>query len=191
MLQTIEWIKQPWPWYVAGPLIGLMVPVLLLWDNKQFGVSSTFRDFCAMVLPTKKIEYFNYSIKEHAWRNFYVLGILLGGTFCALFLNNEGSIGISEKTIAGLQLIGINDFTGLAPGDIYSWTGLLTLKGVVFIAIGGFFVGFGTRYADGCTSGHAITGLSLLSPASLISVIGFFIGGLLSTYFVLPFVLKL
>ena len=184
-------IKQPWPWYVAGPLIGLMVPLLLLSDNKQFGVSSTFRDFCALVLPSKKISYFNYNIREHLWRNLFVLGILIGGSFCALFLNNGQNIGISEKTIHDLSQYNISDFSGLAPSEIYSWSGLCTLKGFLFICLGGLLVGFGTRYADGCTSGHAITGLSLLSLSSLLSVMGFFAGGLISTYLLFPLIMKL
>ena len=184
----IEIIKQPWPWYVAGPLIGLMVPLLLLSDNKQFGVSSTFRDFCAIVLPGRKNSYFNYSIKEHLWRNLFVLGILIGGIFCGLFLDNGKNIGISEKTIYDLNSYGINDFSGLSPANIYSWSGLCTLKGCLFIVLGGLLVGFGTRYADGCTSGHAITGLSNLEIPSLIAVIGFFIGGLIMTWLLLPLI---
>jgi len=188
MENLIEFIRQPWPWYVSGPLIGLMVPLLLLWDNKHFGVSSTFRDFCAYALPTKRIDYFNYNLKDFIWRNLFVFGIFIGGVFCAIFLNTNRPIAISDKTVSDLASLGLTDFSGLAPREIFSWSGLLTFKGFFSIIIGGFLVGFGTRYADGCTSGHAITGLSLLSLSSFISVIGFFIGGLISTYFILPLV---
>ena len=187
----INWIKQPWPWYVAGPLIGLMVPILLITDNKQFGVSSTFRDFCAYILPSKKIEYFNYNVREHIWRNLFVLGILVGGVFCALFLNSTSAVNISSNTVRDLTHLGFNNFKGLAPHEIYSFSGLATVKGLIFVVLGGFLVGFGTRYADGCTSGHAITGLSLLSFSSMLSVIGFFIGGLISTFLLFPIIMKL
>ena len=191
LANIIDWIKQPWPWYISGPLIGLMVPVLLLWDNKQFGISSTFRDFCAFVLPSKRIAYLNYNLKEHTWRNLYILGVFLGGVFCASFLSNSEAIGISSNTIHDLRTMGIQDFSSLAPGEIFNWKVILSLKGFIFIVVGGFFVGFGTRYADGCTSGHAITGMSLLSLGSLISVVGFFIGGMITTYFLLPLIMKL
>jgi len=64
----------------------------------------------------------------------------------------------------------------------------LSLKGFLVLAFGGLMVGFGSRYAGGCTSGHAISGLSDLQIQSLIAVAGFFIGGLLMTYFVLPLI---
>ena len=188
MENILEIIKQPWPWYISGPLIGLMVPMLMLLDNKHFGVSSTFRDFCALVLPSKKLTYFNYNLKEHIWRNLFVFGILAGGVICNLFLNNDKPIEISQKTVTDLETLGLRDLNGLVPYEIFSWSGLMTFRGFFSISVGGFLVGFGTRYADGCTSGHAITGLSLLSASSLISVIGFFIGGVVSTYFLLPLI---
>lgn len=186
-MHLLDTLKEPWPWYIAGPLIGLFVPLLLLFDNKKFGVSSTFRDFCAYVIP-KPVDYFRYSLKGHHWRNLFVAGILLGGSISAIFLSNNVNIDISPKTIADLKLLGITDFSGLVPREIFSWTGLSSLPGLVLIIIGGFLVGFGTRYADGCTSGHAITGLSLFSRASLIAVLGFFAGGLISVNFLFPLI---
>lgn len=58
------------------------------------------------------------------------------------------------------------------------------------MVIGGFLVGFGTAYAGGCTSGHAIAGLADRQAASLLAVCGFFAGGLTCTYLVLPLVLR-
>ena len=184
-MRLIEIIKEPWPWYIAGPLIGLFVPALLLFDNKKFGVSSTFRDFCAYVVPGP-VEYFRYNLKEHRWRNLFVAGVLIGGFISAFFLSDPGNIKISSKTMRDLNELGITDFSGLAPGQIFSWSGLGSIHGVVFIIVGGFLVGFGTRYADGCTSGHAITGLSLFSRASFIAVLGFFAGGLISVNLIFP-----
>lgn len=182
-------MKESWPWYIAGPLIGLFVPALLLFDNKQFSISSTFRDFCAYVVPNP-VEYFRYNSKEHLWRNIFVLGVLTGGALSALFLSNTNNVEISSNTLHDLKTLGISNFSGMAPAEIFSWSGLFSLKGVVFIIIGGFLVGFGTRYADGCTSGHAITGLSLLAPSSFIAVIGFFAGGLLSVHLLFPLILN-
>ncbi len=188
-MEVLQFISSPWPWYIAGPLIGLMVPALLLVDNRQFGVSSTMRDFCAKVLPKKNIPYFDYNLKNHIWRNLFVLGSLLGGSITVIFFKGSGNVEISPDTIGALKNLGINDFKGLVPQEIFSFDNLLSIKGIVLIVGGGFLVGFGTRWADGCTSGHAIMGLSLLSPASLVSVIGFFVGGLISTHLLLPLIL--
>jgi uncharacterized membrane protein YedE/YeeE len=188
-MNIIEIIKASWPWYVAGPLIGLMVPLLLFIDNKQFGISSTMRDFCAYLLP-KRLEYFNYNLKEHKWRNIFVFGIIIGAILSSRFLNNNHPVQISEKTIHDLKGLGLTDFSGIEPLEIFSWRALLSIRGFVSVIIGGFFVGFGARYADGCTSGHAIMGLSLMSPASLFAVLGFFTGGLISTHLLFPLLFK-
>jgi len=184
-----EFFNTTWPWYVAGPLIGLMVPALLLFDNRQFGISSTLRDFCAFVRPGS-LEYFQYNLKDQIWRNVLVLGVLLGGFLAVVLVPGPVRTGISPATVRDLQELGIRDFTGFVPAEIFSWKSLLSLNGFLFVVAGGFLIGFGTRWADGCTAGHAITGLSLLSPASLIAVIGFFIGGLVTTHFLFPLILK-
>lgn len=186
-MSIIEYLRQPWPWWIAGPLIGLMVPLLLLLDNKQFGISSTLRDFCAYVLP-KKNDYFRYNLREHKWRNLYVLGIFFGGLISILFLSNDNPVVLANATIVELRELGITDFTGLAPVEIFGIQNILSINGLLFLVFGGFAVGFGTRYADGCTSGHAITGLSLLSSGSLVAVLGFFAGGLISTHLLFPLI---
>jgi uncharacterized membrane protein YedE/YeeE len=186
-MNIIDAIKEPWPWYIAGPLIGLFVPFLLLFDNRKFGISSTFRDFCTYTLKGPA-DYFKYNLKEHRWRNLFVAGILIGGAISAIYLRNPSDIHISKSTIHDLRLLGITDFSGLVPSDIFSWRALTGLQGFLLIVAGGFLVGFGTRYADGCTSGHAITGLSLFSRASLIAVSGFFAGGLISVFVLFPII---
>lgn len=188
-MNFIEYLKEPWPWYIAGPLIGLLVPLLLLFDNKKFGISSTFRDFCAYVVPSG-LDYFKYNLKEYRWRNVFVLGIMLGGAVAAIFLSNHKAIAISSLTVSDLKALGISDFSGMVPSEIFSWSGLFSLKGIVFMMVGGFLIGFGTRYADGCTAGHSITGLSLLSPASFIATLGFFAGGLISVHLIFPLLFK-
>ena len=188
-MSFIDVLQKPWPWWIAGPLIGLMVPALLLLDNKQFGISSTLRDFCAFVRPGK-YEYFQYNLKDNVWRNILVLGVLIGGIIAARITPDPHQIDISLNTINDLKQLGITDFTGFVPNELFNWPGVFTLNGLVFVILGGFLIGFGTRWADGCTAGHAITGLSLLSPASLIAVIGFFVGGLVATHFIFPLILK-
>jgi len=179
----------PLPWYIAGPLIGLMVPALLILANKQFGVSSSFRHFCAAILPTK-LEYFRYNWKAESWQLIFVFGMLIGGFAARQLFSIPALIGISDATKSDLVKLGITSFSGLLPTDIFHWSTLLTGKGFTLIVGGGFLVGFGTRYANGCTSGHAIMGLSLLSLGSLIATIGFFIGGLFATYVLLPLIFR-
>lgn len=156
----MEWIFQPWPWYVTGPLIGLMVPALLLFSGKTFGISSTFRDIGAMCSPRTKLPYLQYDWRTKTWRLALVLGVVLGGFVANHFLSVEP--------------------VPFLPESYYS------LRGVLFLAIGGLFVGFGTRYADGCTSGHSIMGMSNLQWSSLFATISFFIGGLIMTWIIFP-----
>jgi uncharacterized protein len=183
-------IKQPWPWYVAGPLIGLVVPALLLLGNKTFGISSSLRHICAACIPAN-ISLFKYDWKKESWNLFFVLGIMIGGFIATWFLSNPGPVAINPNTIAALKHEGVKDFSGLLPADIFSFGQLLTLRGLVFMVAGGFLVGFGTRYAGGCTSGHAIMGISSLQWPSLVATICFMIGGFVMTWFILPYLLQL
>ena len=182
----LEFICEPWPWYVAGPLIGLFVPLLLIFGNKNFGISSSLRHICAMCVPMH-IKYFKYDWKSEQWSLFYVVGITIGGVIASQFLMSSGIVGISPQTVEDLTVLGVTDFSSFLPDDIFSWHELLSLKGLVFMVIGGFLVGFGTRYANGCTSGHSISGLSNLQFSSLVATVSFFVGGLIMTHFVLPY----
>ena len=186
----LEIIKQPWPWYVAGVLIGLTVPALLLIGNKSFGVSSSLRHICAACLPAK-IPFFSYNWKKEIWNLFFVVGILIGGYIGAQLLSNPEPIKIAAETKAQLSALGVKDFSGLMPQDIFGVAQIFTLKGLIFMIFGGFAVGFGTRYAGGCTSGHAIMGLSNLQLPSLIATISFMVGGFISTWIFLPIIFKL
>lgn len=183
----LEFISQPWPWYVAGPIIGLVVPVLLLIGNRQFGVSDNLRHMCAATLGN--VEFLKYDWKGGKWNLTFALGTIIGGFIAFTVLNNPDPIAISQATKSDLAALGISDFTGLVPSEIFSWSGLATVPGIIMIVVGGFLVGFGSRYAGGCTSGHAISGLANLQLPSLIAVLGFFAGGLIATYFILPILL--
>jgi len=173
-----------WPWYVAGPLIGLFVPVLLLAGNKIFGVSSNLRHICAAIAPGK-IELFRYDWRKTGlWNLVFLLGVVIGGFVATHFGARDVAISTAARTTLGG--LGIHDFSGLVPHETFSWFGLLTLRGFVSIIGGGLLVGFGAAYAGGCTSGHAISGLSGFQLPSLIAVIGFFAGGLVASWFLLP-----
>jgi uncharacterized membrane protein YedE/YeeE len=189
-MQFLDWISQPWPWYVAGPLIGLTVPALLIIGNKSFGISSSFRHVCAACAPAK-IPFFQYDWKKEIWNLFFVLGIFLGGIIAAIWLKNSAPIQLNEHLVNELKGYGLTSFDGLLPTDWFSWKSLTSFKGIFLMVIGGFLVGFGTRYAGGCTSGHAIMGLSTLQWPSLIATICFMIGGIVMANWILPFILNL
>ena len=186
----IEFLKQPWAWYVAGPLIGLMVPVLLIIGNKTFGISSSLRQVCAACLPAK-IPFFNYDWKREAWNLFFVAGIIVGGFIVALFLSNPDPVSINPNLVTELNQYGVTEHYSLLPEQLFNWQQLLTVRGFILMVFGGFLVGFGTRYAGGCTSGHAIMGLSNLQLPSLIATISFMAGGFIMANLILPFILKL
>lgn len=184
MEQFMEWLRQPWPWYVAGPLIGLTVPVLLLIGNKSFGISSSLRHVCAMCAPAN-IPFFQYNWRKEMWNMTFVLGILIGGIVASSFLSDPNTIVVAESTQRDLAALGITDYSKLLPAEIFNWENLFTLKGLIFFVFGGFMVGFGTRYAGGCTSGHAIMGISALQWPSVVATIFFMIGGFFTTHFLL------
>lgn len=181
----IEFLSQPWPWYVSGPLIGLMVPVLLIAGNKAFGISSSLRHMCAACIPSK-VKFFDYNWKAEIWNLIFVLGVIVGGFIAGILLKNPDPVQLSEATINDLKSYGVTDFTKLYPTEIFSLSNLFTTNGIVFMVIGGFMVGFGTRYANGCTSGHSIMGLSNFQLSSLIATISFFVGGLIMSWFIIP-----
>ncbi|KAA9041067.1 YeeE/YedE family protein [Ginsengibacter hankyongi] len=186
----IEFLKQPWPWYIAGPLIGLMVPLLLILGNKAFGVSSSLRHICAICVPLR-IPFFKYDWKKESWNLFFAGGILAGGVIAGLFLASGKAIDVNPKLVSEFSKYGITDYHSLVPAQIFNWQQLFTLKGFILMVVGGFFVGFGTRYAGGCTSGHSIMGLSNLQFPSLVATICFMAGGFIMANFILPFILNL
>lgn len=191
MRDLVSWLSQPWPWYVAGVLIAAVMFGLLFF-GKRFGLSSNLRTICSAFGAGKSCEFFDFDWKAQSWNLVFVLGTIIGGLIANRFLSSEVAIALSTETVKELQAFGIaNPGKDFMPNGIFSFESLLTLKGFIMIVVGGFLVGFGTRYAGGCTSGHAISGLSNLQLPSLIAVIGFFVGGLFITHFVLPYLLTL
>ena len=186
----IELIKKPWPWYIAGPLIGLIVPALLLLGNKHFGISANLRHICAACFPAN-IPFFQYNWKKEIWNLFFVAGILVGGFIAAHWLSDSNAISIAPALAAELQTYHVTDTQHLLPQEIFSWEHLLTLRSFILLVVGGFLVGFGTRYAGGCTSGHAIMGLSNLQWPSLVATICFMAGGFVMANVLLPVIMKL
>lgn len=183
-----ESLAQPWPWYVAGPIIALTM-FALLYFGKEFGVSGNLRTMCAIGGAGQVSDFFKFDWKGQIWNLVFVAGTLIGGYLAANFMAPpEGNLAhISDATVNDLQAIGMQIEQGAVPmvPDMFNWS---TLQSWLILLSGGFLVGFGARYGGGCTSGHAISGLSNLQLPSLIAVIGFFIGGLFMTFFLLPLI---
>ena len=186
----IELLKQPMPWYIAGPLIGLMVPALLIMGNKSFGLSSSLRHICAVCIPAK-IPFFEYDWKKETWNLFFAGGIVIGGLIAGTLLLNTQPVQVNPKLVSELSQYGVTDYHSLVPKQLFNWQALFTIKGLILMVVGGFLVGFGTRYAGGCTSGHSIMGLSNLQVPSLIATICFMAGGFIMANYILPYILML
>ncbi len=187
----IEFISQPWPWYVAGPLIALVMFMLLYFGN-NFGVSANLATMCSIAGAGKAADFFKFDWTKRIWNLVFVVGAVIGGFIASEFLTTDSGVELAAATITALNELGVaQPGAEFLPSSIFSWSTLFSLKGLVIMVGGGFLVGFGARYAGGCTSGHAISGISDLQIPSLIAVIGFFIGGLIMTYFLLPIILNL
>ena len=184
----MNYILDPWPWYVSGPLIALVL-ALLLYFGKTFGMSSNLRTMCTILGADRFSNFFRFNWREQSWNLIVVIGAIIGGYLAVNFLSNDSTTLLNKKTIAELQNMGFqNPGYSLVPNEMYNLEAITSIKGLLLLIVGGLLVGFGTRYAGGCTSGHAITGLSSLQKPSLIAVIGFFIGGLLMANFILPLI---
>lgn len=184
----LEYIKEPWPWYVAGPMMAFIV-VLLLFFGKSFGISSNLRTMCSMAGAGRLSNFFKFNWKDNIWNLVFILGAMIGGFTSHYFLSNNEPVDLNESTIIALRELGIDSpDLNLVPEIIFGGTAFHSLWNLVYLFVGGLLVGFGARYAGGCTSGHAISGLSNLQWPSLIAVIGFFIGGLIMTHLILPLI---
>jgi len=184
----MSWIYEPWPWYIGGPMIAFIM-FLLLMVGKNFGMSSNLRTICTMCGADKKADFFKFDWKAQRWGLIVILGAVIGGYISSHFLTNDHAVAINPETIENLNSLGFGS-AGKAylPTELFDNSVFSNLKGLLILIIGGVFVGFGARYAGGCTSGHAISGLSNLQLPSLIAVIGFFAGGLLMIHVLFPLI---
>lgn len=185
----LDLLLRPWPWYVAGPLLGAVTVALLLVGNRALGMSGTFRSVCAIVAP-RRVAFFHFDWRgSGGWNLVFAAGVALGGFVGVHLLGGGEPAALSAALVADLQALGITDLDGLLPADLFSWQAALGVRGLLTLVLGGFLVGFGASYAGGCTSGHGILGLADLQPASFVAVAGFFAGGLVAVHLVLPLLL--
>jgi uncharacterized membrane protein YedE/YeeE len=184
----MNWIYEPWSWYISGPMIAFIM-FLLLMVGKNFGMSSNLRTLCTICGADKKVDFFKFDWKAQKWNLVVVIGAIIGGYIGSHFLSNDLAVAINPDTVEQLNSLGFES-AGKAylPTELFDNSVFYNIKSLTLLAIGGLFVGFGARYAGGCTSGHAISGLSDLQLPSLIAVIGFFIGGLVMIHFLFPLI---
>ncbi len=182
-----EIITQTWSWWFSGTMIAAIM-FFLLYFGQSFGFSANLRTICAAVGLGKKANFFDFNWKTQIWNLVFLAGAIIGGFIAKQFLSTDAPVQISPATISDLAKLGIAAPASLQPAELFGLDALLSIKGFLILAFGGLMVGFGTRYAGGCTSGHAISGLSDLQMPSLIAVIGFFIGGLVMTFLIFPLI---
>ena len=187
----MNFILAPWPWYIAGPIIGVIM-LLLYYFGRSFGISDNLRTICTIAGAGKFADFFKFDWKEKRWNLVFTLGAILGGFIATKFLSTSEEVILNSKTVEKLQSLGIQDAgSTYLPPEIFSFDTLTSPVGIIILLVGGILVGFGTRYAGGCTSGHAISGISNLQIPSVIATIGFFIGGLIMVHLVFPFLFPL
>lgn len=183
----IDLLLKPWSWWFSGLVIAFIL-FAMLYFGKSFGFSSNLRTLCTVAGAGKKVKFFDFDWRTQSWNLMFMLGAVIGGFITSHFLSDGNAVILAESTIRDLAELGFASPNGMQPDELFSLENAFTLKGFFILAIGGLFVGFGARYAGGCTSGHAISGLSDLQIPSLIAVVGFFIGGLLMTHIIYPII---
>lgn len=183
----LEFITQPWPWYYSGAVIALIM-VMLLYFGKSFGFSSNLRTICSMAGAGKRVKFFDFDWKAQQWNLLFLFGAIIGGFLSATILKSDRPLQLSPETVSDLARLNIRFDGGLNPSALFGIESIYSLNSFLLLILGGIMVGFGSRYAGGCTSGHAISGLSNLQVPSLIAVAGFFIGGLLMTHLLFPLI---
>jgi uncharacterized membrane protein YedE/YeeE len=183
----LEFLMSPWPWWFSGMIIATVM-FLMLFFGKSFGFSSNLRTICSIAGAGKRVKFFDFDWRSQTWNLVFLVGAIIGGYIASNYLNDGSAFELAQSTTNDLSTLGFAKATEVQPSELFSWDAIFTLKGFAILSIGGMLVGFGSRYAGGCTSGHAISGISNLQLPSLIAVIGFFIGGLLMTHVIFPLI---
>lgn len=184
----MAFILEPWPWYFSGFMIAFVM-FLLIMVEKRFGMSSNLRTLCSIAGAGKRTDFFDFDWKSQRWNLVVVIGAVIGGFIASEYLSPNDTVAISAQTITDLQALGFESAgSSYMPTELFGNAVFTDPINLVMLIIGGFLVGFGSRYAGGCTSGHAISGLSNLQMPSLIAVIGFFLGGLIMVHFIFPLI---
>ncbi|MFP9100787.1 YeeE/YedE family protein [Flavobacterium sp. RHBU_24] len=182
----MSWMYEPWPWYISGPLIAATMAALLF-AGKNFGMSSNLRTVCAALGAGKNCDFFSFNWRDQQWNLYVIAGAIIGGFIAMHFLSDNPAPQLNTEVITQLKQKGFESAgNSYLPSELFANEAFSSFKTILILLAGGFLVGFGARYAGGCTSGHAISGLSNLQLPSLIAVVGFFIGGLIMVHLIFP-----
>lgn len=185
---SMNLLSQTWHWSISGLIIGVIM-LTLIYFGKVFGMSSNLRSLCSMTGIGKRVPFFDWDWKSQKWNLAVVFGAMIGGYVAVTYLSDPTNVAISNVALSQLSLINIDLPSGnLLPNTLFGNEVFQSIKGIFILVFGGFLVGFGSRYAGGCTSGHAIAGLSNFQMPSLKAVIGFFIGGLIMVHLIFPLI---
>jgi len=184
----MEFLNQTWSWYISGFLIGVVM-LVLIYFGKTFGMSSNLRSLCTIAGAGNFVNFFDFDWKAQRWNLLVVLGAMIGGFIAVHYMSDPSNVDINPKTIENLATLGFEAPNGkIAPESMFGNQAFESPKTIMILIIGGVLIGFGSRYAGGCTSGHAIQGLSNFQIPSLKAVIGFFVGGLIMVYLLFPYI---
>jgi len=186
----MDFLFHTWPWYVSGFLIGAIM-LTLNYFGKVFGMSSNLRTLCTIAGADRFADFFRFDWKSQGWNLLVLLGAMIGGFVAVNYMSHPSNVTISQQTVKQLEKMGIDAPNGkLLPEALFGNSVFESPKMLLILVIGGILIGFGSRYAGGCTSGHAIAGMSNLQRQSLKAVIGFFVGGLVMSYFIMPLIFQ-
>ena len=186
----MEHLNATWPWYISGFLIG-MIMLCLTYFGKVFGMSSNLRTLCTIAGADRFADFFKFDWKAQTWSLTVVLGAMIGGFVAIHYMSEASNVTLNPNTVVQLSTLKIDAPEGkIAPDALFGNEVFQSPKMILILIIGGILIGFGSRYAGGCTSGHAISGLSNLQLPSLKAVVGFFIGGLIMTHFLMPLIFQ-
>jgi hypothetical protein len=162
----MNWLTQAqWSPYIVGAGIGVLSWITWLISNEPIGCSTSFSRIAGMIeklFRGKKVEkklYYQEVKPEIDWQMMLVIGVVIGALISSLL---SGDFRLQWIPSVWSLTFGDNMVLRLAAGFA-----------------GGILLGFGSRWADGCTSGHGISGTMQLAVSSWISAICFFIGGIL------------
>lgn len=177
-----------WPWYVSGPLIFVTMALLVLL-GRRFGVSSNLESICTIAGAGRVAPYFRVNWRDRTWNLVFIAGAMTGGLLTHVLGAAGRIVPISPRTVATLASWGFAHDPGFAPASLMGSQALSSPVAWGLLGVGGFLVGFGTRWANGCTSGHGVSGLADLQRGSLVATLSFFAGGVVVTNLVLPWLL--
>jgi len=182
----MDFLNQTWHWSITGFLIGIIM-IILNYFGKVFGMSSNLRTLCTLAGAAKFSDFFRFDFKAQFWNLWLIFGAMLGGFVAVHYMHDASNMKLNPQTIQQLHRLGVDEPNGkLLPNKLFGNEVFTSTKMIAILLVGGLLIGFGSRYGGGCTSGHAIAGMSNLQRQSLKAVIGFFVGGLLVSHIILP-----